>query len=296
MIFHIQRYSTHDGEGVRTLVFFKGCPLRCSWCCNPESQSFGYDLMYDSRLCKRFGDCMVVAPEAIHLECEGGVKINRDLVGDPLALKDICASRALTLCGESMDCRNILQEIDKDVAFYGNDGGVTLTGGEPLAQGTELLSLLKQLRARRIHVAIETSLHVEWGKIRTCLGLADLFLADLKHVDPFRLRQYTGGDARLVMENLRRLTFTGAPVTIRIPVIPGFNNSMEDMSQILRFVSSLDGISVIHFLPYHTLGVEKYRMLGRAYPHPERKQVTYEELNPFTEMAESLGYRTKIGG
>ena len=296
MIFHIQRFSLHDGDGVRTLVFFKGCTLRCTWCSNPESQSFEPALMYDARLCRGFGDCIKAAPGAIEREKQGGVSIRRDQIREPGRLRDVCAAGALTVCGEPMDTGDLLKEIEKDLPFYREDGGVTLTGGEPLARGSDLIHIMKQLKARKIDVSIETSLHVDWKNIRECIGLADLFLADLKHVDPVKFREYTGGDARLIMANLRKLTFSGAPVIIRIPVIPGFNHTEKEIDRILRFVSSLQCIRELHFLPFHQLGMEKYRMLDRAYAFKRHPQVSREEIYPYAEMAGSMGFNVKIGG
>jgi pyruvate formate lyase activating enzyme len=296
MIFNIQRYSTHDGDGIRTLIFYKGCPLRCQWCSNPESQSFDRSIFYDRKSCKNFGDCLMAAPEAITLNDNKSLEIRRDLVAGPEKLQDVCASKALTLSGDSKSVEELLAEIEKDLPFYREDGGVTLSGGEPLAQGRELILLLQSLHQRRIRTNMETSLHVKWELVEQCIGLVGTFLVDLKHTDPGKFRQYIKGDATLVMENLEKLAYFGAHVVIRIPVIPGFNHSEEEIRSMVDFVSTIHGIKEIHFLPYHTFGVEKYRMLGMEYLFENQKQVREEELLPYIQYAQLQGFTTKIGG
>ncbi|NOY36709.1 MAG: glycyl-radical enzyme activating protein, partial [Chlorobi bacterium] len=183
MIFNIQRFSTHDGDGIRTVIFYKGCPLRCRWCSNPESQPFGYSIMYDQKLCRNFGDCMKVENKAITRINNHGIRIDRKMITGPEKLRNICPTKAITISGENKSVEELLNEIEKDAPFYRHNGGVTLSGGEPLAQGKELPSLLRKLKKRNISVNIETSLHVNWRKVNKCMGLVDIFLADLKHTD-----------------------------------------------------------------------------------------------------------------
>jgi pyruvate formate lyase activating enzyme len=296
MIFNIQRYSTHDGDGIRTLIFYKGCPLRCHWCSNPESQSHDPDIFFDRKLCRTFGDCALAAPLAIHLKGAEGPMIRRQLADDPELLRDVCATRALTISGESRSVDELMAEIEKDLPFYREDGGVTLSGGEPLAQGKELVVLLRRLHERKITTNMETSLHVRWKMVERCIGLVRTFLVDLKHTDQEKFRNYTNGDASLVMENLEKLVYFGAEVVIRIPVIPDFNHSMGEIRTMVDFISAVRGIREIHFLPYHTFGVEKYRMLGMEYPFNNDKQVGEKELVPYVQYAQSQGFITKTGG
>lgn len=296
MIFNIQRYSTHDGEGVRTLIFFKGCPLRCQWCSNPESQSFRPDLLFDSRLCKRFEDCIEVAPQAISRSENNGLHLRRELIQDAEPFRDVCAARALSVSGEELSVEQVLAEVEKDMSFYREDGGVTLSGGEPLAQGEELLTLLQRLRRAGIGVNLETSLHVKWALVERTIGLVTTYLVDLKHTDPHKFKFHTQGDADLVMENLEKLAYFGTRVIVRIPVIPGFNHSQDEIRELVDFISTIRGIREVHFLPYHTYGVEKYRMLGMEYMLEGTGQVRDEELLPYVSYAESRGYTSKIGG
>ena len=296
MIFNIQRYSTHDGEGIRTLVFYKGCPLRCQWCSNPESQSFEANILYDSRSCKHFGDCALRAPEAISQKSGDGLQIQRKLITDPDRLRDICASKALTVSGEKLSVDELLAEVRKDLPFYRENGGVTLSGGEPLAQDFSLIEFLQRLHEENISCNMETSLHVKWELVERTIGLVKIYLADLKHMDPVKFREYTHGDAYLVLENLRKLAYFGAHVVVRIPVIPGFNHSQKEIQDMINEVSLIKGIREIHFLPYHTFGLEKYRMLGMDYNFTHTVPVPETELLPYVEYAESKGFITKIGG
>ena len=296
MVFDIQRYSLHDGAGIRTLVFFKGCPLRCQWCSNPESQEFGAEIMYDPDRCMDFADCRKIFPDAINRLNGHGVQIERDRIADPDMLRVTCASGALKVTGESLSVEEILTEVSKDIPFYRNDGGVTLSGGEPLSQGTDLIALLEGLHELGISVYVETTLHVTWEKIARCLGIVDTFLVDLKHVDPAKFRSYVLGEAKLVMQNLDRLTKEGEQVILRIPVIPDFNNSASEMEMILDWAATLKGLEEVHFLPYHTFGKKKYTMLGREYPYEGIPAVDETELLPYLEYARLKGFKTKIGG
>ena len=296
MIFNIQRYSTHDGDGIRTLIFYKGCPLRCEWCSNPESQSFSPSVLYDEKTCKQFGDCALLAPEAITLDPDNVLKINREQIPDTEKMRDVCAARALTISGEEHSVEELLTEVRKDLPFYGNEGGVTLSGGEPLAQDGELLHFLRALHKEQIATNVETSLHLKWALVERTIGLIRTYLVDLKHTDPLKFRQFTHGDADLVLENLERLVYFGTHVVVRIPVIPGFNHSEEEIMKMVDRISLIKGIEEIHFLPYHTFGVEKYRMLGMEYTFDNREQVREEELLPYVQYAESQGFKTKIGG
>ena len=296
MIFNIQRFSTHDGKGIRTIVFYKGCPLRCQWCSNPESQSFGYDVMYDLKYCLNFGDCIPTEANAISWKGNHGIQINRELLQHPENLRNTCVTKALTVSGEQKSVSELLIEIEKDLLFYREDGGVTLSGGEPLAQGEDLVLLLVELKKRNINVNVETSLHVIWEKVERSIGLVDTFLVDLKHTDRDKFKTFTHGDAELVMNNLKKLNDSEAHIIVRIPVIPGFNHSEKEMKQMIDFVATLNNVTEIHFLPYHTFGVEKYKMLNMDYLFGNEKPVQDLELSSYLEYAQLKKFHTKIGG
>lgn len=296
MIFNIQRFSTHDGDGIRTIIFYKGCPLRCQWCCNPESQSFGLSIMYDRLTCKNFGDCIKEEPEAITSIINGGVAIDRQRILSGVDLAAVCPSKALVVSGEEKNCEELIKEIEKDRIFYGKSGGVTLSGGEPLAQNEKLVELLVDLKARNISVNIETSLHVSWQNVERCIGLVDTFLVDLKHVDKEKFYKFTEGDSDMVLENLAKLAGKDTHVIIRIPVIPGFNHSLAEMKQIIDFVKTLKNVREIDFLPYHAFGLGKYKMLDIDYIFGSKEQVQDSELTKYIQYAQSKGFHTKTGG
>jgi len=296
MIFNIQRFSTHDGNGIRTVIFYKGCPLNCWWCSNPESQSFGYSILYNKKFCKTFGDCVQAESEAISTGNGNGIHINRDRIKNPEQLKTTCLSRALTISGENKTPKELLSEVEKDILFYRENGGVTLSGGEPLSQGNDLTELLEQLKHKNINVNIETTLYVKWEKVDRCFGLVDTFLADLKHTDEKKFRKYTNGESNLVLDNLKKLDLSGEKYIIRIPVIPEFNHTEKEMKNMIDFARSLRNAKEIHFLPYHTFGIEKYKMLDLDYRLKNVKRVDENELEPYIRYAQSNGFRTKIGG
>jgi pyruvate formate lyase activating enzyme len=294
MIFNIQRFSIHDGSGVRTIIFYKGCPLQCEWCSNPESQSFTASLMYDNRNCKNFEDCLNIENNAIYASSQG-VEINRKKIVNIEKYRNVCASKALTVSGVDKSVAELLYEIEKDAPFYQNEGGITLSGGEPLSQGNDLVQLLKELKRKQINVAIETSLYVKWEKVESCLDLVDTFLVDLKHTDKHKFEAQTKGNLDLVMSNLINLTKIKNNVIIRVPVIPGFNHTFDEMKQIIELVVSLH-VKEIHFLPYHILGIEKYKMLSMDYIFGNKPSVKDSELTEYINYARSKGLITKIGG
>ncbi|PLL18047.1 glycyl-radical enzyme activating protein, partial [Klebsiella pneumoniae] len=224
MIFNIQRYSTHDGPGIRTVVFLKGCSLGCRWCQNPESRARSEDLLYDSRLCLAGCElCQQAAPAVITRTLDGLI-IHRQNVNDShiAALRDCCPTTALTVCGEEKSVEEIMATVLRDKPFYDRSGGgVTLSGGEPFMNPTLAQALFEASHQAGIHTAVETCLHVPWKYIEPALPFVDLFLADLKHVDEAVFLQWTDGSARRVLDNLQRLAQAGKKMIIRVPLIQG---------------------------------------------------------------------------
>jgi pyruvate formate lyase activating enzyme len=252
--------------------------------------------MYDHRLCRRFGDCARTLPGAFTL-CNDGIQINRPLISDTGKLKEVCVSKALTVVGEPKTTEDLLMEIEKDSPFYHrSNGGVTLSGGEPLSQGSDLINLLLELKKRNIDVSVETSLHVSWENVERCQGLVGTYLVDLKHIDGGKFRLYTQGDIGLVLNNLKKLAENKENIVIRIPVIPDFNHSEPEMKKIIDFAASVKDVREVHFIPYHTLGIEKYNMLGMFYAFGPEKQVEHEELKGYIEYAQAKGFKTITGG
>lgn len=307
MIFNIQRFSTHDGDGIRTLIFFKGCPLRCTWCSNPESQSFGYDLLFDQYKCISCLECANISQEGEFIfvgesddtsltPLKGGIRIQREKIKDPLVFKDICPAKAIVVAGEEKSIQEIIDEVEKDLPFYRNSGGgVTVSGGEPFAQSKFLYELLQELKKPGIHVSAETCLHVAGDKIKHNAEYIDIFLVDLKHTVPEKFREYTGGNIGLILSNLKNLEQLGANVIIRIPVIPGFNHTEVEMQSILDFAASLANVKEVHFIPYHALGKSKYTVLGREYNLPT-SALDGNEVKKYMEYAENKGLKANLGG
>lgn len=296
MIFNIQRFSTHDGKGIRTVIFFKGCSLRCRWCSNPESQSFGYSIMYDKKRCKNFGECILSENQAITQNSDLGIKINRKQIKHPEKLRNICPAKALTIAGEKKSRQELLTEIEKDMLFFRDEGGITLSGGEPLMQGDEMFSLLKDLKERQYNVTMETTLHVDWQRFEECIGLVDTFLVDLKHLDKEKFKEFTQGDAELVLGNFDMLAESEAEVIVRIPVIPGFNHSEKTIFEMIDYVAAHKKIKEIHFLPYHDFGIEKYKILDIEYKMSDARPLSDSDLEDYAEYARAKGFKTKIGG
>lgn len=299
MIFNIQRYSTHDGPGIRTVVFLKGCSLSCRWCQNPESRARTRDLLFDARLCLAGCDlCQQAAPQVIE-RALNGLLIHREKLNDAQlnALTDCCPTQALSVCGETQSVDEIMATVLRDRPFYlRSGGGITLSGGEPFMNPQLAQALLQSSHQQGIHTAVETCLHVPWRYIEPSLPYVDLFLADLKHVDEAAFRQWTGGSARRVLDNLKRLAQAGKKMTIRVPLIPGFNADEASIKAITTFAADELNVSDIHFLPYHTLGMNKYHLLGEPYTAPE-KPLDAPELLAFAEdFASQKGLTATLRG
>ncbi|MDU2918160.1 MAG: glycyl-radical enzyme activating protein [Klebsiella quasipneumoniae] len=299
MIFNIQRYSTHDGPGIRTVVFLKGCSLGCRWCQNPESRARSEDLLYDSRLCLAGCElCQQAAPAVITRTLDGLI-IHRQNVNDShiAALRDCCPTTALTVCGEEKSVEEIMATVLRDKPFYDRSGGgITLSGGEPFMNPTLAQALFEASHQAGIHTAVETCLHVPWKYIEPALPFVDLFLADLKHVDEAVFRQWTDGSARRVLDNLQRLAQAGKNMIIRVPLIQGFNASEADITAITDFAADRLQVSEIHFLPYHTLGMNKYQLLSQPYTAPDKPLDAPELLAFAQDYARSKGLTAILRG
>ncbi|MBV7598832.1 glycyl-radical enzyme activating protein [Aeromonas sp. sia0103] len=271
MIFDLQRYSTHDGPGIRTLVFLKGCSLACLWCQNPESRSPKPDILLDRRQCiEGCRLCSQTCP-AILRDSEG-IQLTRSALNaeDMERLRGLCPSEALQVCGRDETLDTLMDTILRDRPFFERSGGgVTLSGGEPFMQPDFAAALLARCKAEGLHTAVESCLHVPWHQIEPSLPYLDLVLADLKHVDKARFFNWTRGKVELPIANLKRLAEYGVPMQIRVPLIPGFNADRESIEAITDTAASLGTVQEIHFLPYHTLGMGKYALLDMPYLAPD---------------------------
>ena len=287
MIFNIQRYSTHDGPGIRTVVFLKGCSLGCRWCQNPESRARTADLLYDARLCLDGCDlCQQAAPEVITRKLDGLI-IHRDC----------CPTTALTVCGEEKSVEEIMATVLRDQPFYERSGGgVTLSGGEPFMNPELARQLFEASHNAGIHTAVETCLHVPWKYVEPSLPFIDLFLADLKHVNEAIFQQWTDGSARRVLDNLQRVAQAGKKIIIRVPLIQGFNANESDIAAITDFAADRLKVGEIHFLPYHTLGMNKYQLLSQPYTAPDKPLAAPELLAFAQRYAQSKGLTATLRG
>lgn len=271
LVFNIQHFSMHDGPGIRTLVFFKGCPLRCQWCSNPESQSGEAELGYDREKCLRCGSCLFVCPRGALSLAENGLCIDRSRCRiDRAPCVSSCPAEALRLYGEKMTVGEVLDEVEKEAPFYRVHGGITLSGGEPLMQGKFVLALLREAERRRIRTAMETCAFAGRELFLEAASLLDYLLADVKLMDDTRHRQATGRPVQVILDNLRavRRVYPSLPLHVRTPVVPGINDNMEDIRAIASFAAGI-GAARYELLPYHRLGLQKYGYLERSYPLSE---------------------------
>lgn len=275
LLFNIQRYSLHDGTGIRTVFFLKGCPLRCRWCCNPESQKTRPELMYRKTRCigsAECGACRNVCPAgAIHFEENEYERkcacVDFDRCTNCFACTGACPSQALQVEGKAWKMDDLLDLAEQDASFYASGGGgITLSGGEPLSQ-EKAVHFLRKAKERYLNTAVETCGYVPLSRLIEAAAHLDQIFYDIKSMDDEKHRLYTGVSGARIRENLKVLceTFPRLPKTVRTPVIPGFNDSREDLDRIEHFLEGLPGVTW-QKLPYHTYGAGKYEMLGRRYP------------------------------
>lgn len=262
-IFDIQRFSVHDGPGIRTTVFMKGCPLRCKWCHNPEGLSSLIQLQFFEDKCLGCGVCK-----------------------DRKSLNDAenCPSEALTVCGRDISEDELIIEIMKDKIFYGEDGGVTFSGGECMLQADFVSAVLTKAKSLGLHTAIDTSGCVPWQSFEKTLDCCDLYLYDIKCINPYAHKEYTGVDNSVIIENLRKLSKCGNDIWVRTPVIPDFNNTEEEMTAVADLVKNISGVKQVTLMPYHSLGASKYKTLGMDYPFDTSKKITEEEMDSFRNI------------
>lgn len=291
VIFDIQRYSLHDGPGLRTNVFFKGCPLRCRWCANPESLHPQPEIALFAAQCINCGQFSEPCPV---LWQRGGSKERTEELQKRIAR---CPTEAIHWIGKRRSAGEVMQEVVRDRPFYGDSGGLTLTGGEPTMQPQMAEALLRLAKAEQIATAMETCGYTAWPTLERLLPYLDDLLWDLKHVDDALHQKLTGVSNERILANLRRLSELEAPVTIRIPLIPGFNASNESLTQIAEFVRHLPGAAKrVDLLPYHTLGKPKYAALQRSYPWERYSRLTESEVEILAKIFKGYGLHANIGG
>ena len=269
-VFNIQSYSLHDGPGIRTVVFLKGCPLRCGWCANPESQEPYPEVFFDREKCLSSQGCTFCKPIG-GIDSFDAAEFNQRAKGECAAFESICPCKALSVYGKKMTVKEVIDRVETESAFYGDEGGMTLSGGEPFMQSEFALELLREARQRHILTAAETCGMVSKDVMREAAGLLDYILYDIKLLDEQRHILHTRCSNRQILENLEMLfeEFPKLHKRIRTPVITTVNDSEEDISAIVSFLRGRENYSY-ELLPYHRFGVKKYAMLGRSYKgYPE---------------------------
>ena len=263
-IFDIQRFCIHDGPGIRTTVFLKGCPLCCLWCHNPESRQRQPQLAFYISKCIGCGQCIEVCPNEAILQ--GEERVDREACQICGACAGECPAEALKLIGWKATVDEVVDVVMRDLPFYKtSEGGVTLSGGEPFAQPEYIVALLEACKINGLHTALETAGMTTWERIETARPFIDLFLFDLKVIDPERHTRLCGVDNAPVLDNARRLSAAGAQVMFRTPMIPGYNDSPEDLRLLGEFILSLPSKHTLELMPYHRIGSGKYESLGMAY-------------------------------
>ena len=296
-VFDIKRFAIHDGPGVRTTVFFKGCPLSCWACHNPEGQHPGADLFMRDERCNACGDCLDVCPAAAISEDGTAVRVDRfrcDLCG---ACVDACLRGALELAGRSMTVDEVMAELERDIVYYDESGGgVTFSGGEPLFQPEFLEALLHESRRREISTVVDTSGHASPVIIRSIADMVDHFLYDLKLMDDARHQEFTGVPNSSILENLNWLSEHGASLTIRLPLIPEVNDDEANLSALGRFLSSLAQLHPVDILPYHRTGADKYARLGRSYRLAAHRPPDANGIAAAVQLLEHSGLAVTVRG
>jgi pyruvate formate lyase activating enzyme len=307
-VFNIQRFSVHDGPGIRTTIFLKGCGLRCFWCHNPEGVRASPEVQFYPERCIDCGACAAVCPHGAHRSHHGTRIFERDMCQACGRCAETCYAGALELTGKTMTLEQVMSEVLPDRAFYeSSGGGITLSGGEPLMQQAFARAVLERCKDEGFHTAIETSANCRWDNFAELLPLVDLVMMDLKHMDAGKHRAATGASNERILANAQRLMHTDRPVLFRTPVVPTVNDTAADISAIAAFVQQLANIRLgsnsgkpstpppaFELLEFHRLAADKYRSLGLEYRARELDAPTADEMDTLRRLAASYSLRSRV--
>lgn len=298
VIFNIQRYSVQDGPGIRTTIFLKGCPMRCPWCSNPESWKGYPELGHVDTLCDGCGRCVTVCPKQAIAVVNGKVQVNRVLCNNCGECVPVCPLDALKIFGREMTVDEVMEEVRRDQLFYRNsEGGVTISGGEVLAQADFSAEVFRRCVDAGIHTAIESCGYAPRRQLDKILPYLDLALYDIKHMDSQVHKKFTGTPNERILENARHMAARGIPLIVRVPVIPGFNDDEANISATCQFAASMNGsVRQIDLLPYHRFGMGKWAMLDRTYPIPDIRPPEKERVEKLQAIIYEFGFECSVGG
>jgi len=296
-VFNIQRFSLHDGPGIRTTVFLKGCPLRCQWCHNPEGLTAQPQIRLTANLCTRCGRCVAACEQGGHAVTAEAHLLHLEPCTRCGRCVDACLIGALEMVGKRMTVEDVLAVVRRDIPFYEQSGGgMTLSGGEPLAQFAFSKALLEAARTEGMHTAIETSALTAWEKLAELAPLVDLFLVDLKHTDDACHRQLTGVSNAQILDNIRRMAERDWPMLLRIPWVPTRNAEESFLTGLRAFLTALPHSPTVEFMPYHRLGIGKWSGLGGESTMPaELPAAKAEDIAPWAEALRADGVTVKVG-
>lgn len=290
---NIQHYSIHDGPGIRSTAFFKGCNLICPWCHNPETQMGHAEIMVYPAKCSGCGACIAACPNGARLPTQAVPEYNRDKCKRCGRCAEICYSEAIQISGQQYTVDQLMDILKADLPFYiRSGGGVTFSGGEPLLQPDFLHAMLESCAEMGIHTAVDTAACVPWSALEKIAGVANLILLDLKTMNPERHRAVIGSDNSHVLDNAQRLSAAGVELWIRIPVIPGFNDTAQDMREISSFVATLKTVKRIDLMAFHQVGCGKYTALGKTYLMQNTPEPTGAHLGELADILRMTGIET----
>ncbi len=295
-IFDIKRFAVHDGPGIRTTIFLKGCSLQCQWCHNPESIHPNPELFINAERCIGCNNCVTVCPNDAHYLTSADIKrYDRSRCTACGRCVEHCYANALLMAGRHVSVDDVMAVIREDATFFTlSTGGITLSGGEPLVQDKFAVALLKQAKSEGFHTALDTSGFVEWDVFERALPFLDLVLYDLKHIDPVMHQQYVGASNRRILRNLRKLSRRGVPIEIRIPIIPTINDAHDDIKSTARYLASLNSLQSVRLLAYHRFAASKYRSVGRIDCMPNVPVPTREQLQNIAGQLRNHGLQVIV--